>query len=314
MTDNLQSVFVFPGQGSQKVGMLKELSEHWPEILETFAEASDVLGYDLWSLVQKGPQDELNLTACAQPALLCSSVAIWRVLQNSGSLKPALLAGHSLGEWSALVCAGVLSFKDAIRLVQLRGKYMQEAVPAGVGAMAAIIGLSDESIVDCCNRASSDEEVTAVNYNSPGQVVIAGHSQAVAKAIELCKEAGAKRAMPLAVSAPFHTELMRPAAERLADHIAQTEFLVPQIPVVHNVNAATESDPQKIKNLMVEQIFSPVPWVECVNTICDQGVALQIECGPGKVLSGLAKRINKQLMAQATDSVAAVEALLEPVS
>lgn len=287
--------FVFPGQGSQKIGMLAELAAEYPVVQQTFVEASDVLGYDLWSLVQSGTQEEINLTERTQPLLLTASTAIYRIWQEKSGAQPAFMAGHSLGEWSALVCAGVVAFKDAVKLVQQRGKFMQEAVPAGQGAMAAVIGLDDALILDACKKAEQGEVVAAVNFNSPGQVVIAGAAAAVERASALCKEAGAKRVLPLPVSAPFHTELMRPAAERLAEQITATQFSVPQIPVVHNVTAETEMNPEKIKALMIEQIFSPVRWVECVNSLAEKGVSLTLECGPGKVLSGLNKRINAQL-------------------
>jgi len=287
--------FVFPGQGSQKIGMLAELANEYSVVTETFAEASAVLGYDLWDLVQNGEQDAINMTERTQPLLLTASVAVWRVWQQKQGATPVLMAGHSLGEWSALVCAGVVAFADAVRLVQQRGKFMQEAVPAGQGGMAAIIGLDDELIVKACKAAEDGEVVSAVNFNSPGQVVIAGAAAAVERACVFCKEAGAKRALPLPVSAPFHTSLMRPAADRLAEQIRATVFSAPLIPVVHNVTAKTESDPEKIKELMIEQIYSAVQWVACVNTIGAQGVTTTIECGPGKVLSGLNKRINKEL-------------------
>ena len=287
--------FVFPGQGSQKIGMLADLSSQYSLVAETFSEASSALGYDLWDLVQNGSQDDINLTERTQPLLLTASIAIWRVWQHKGGAQPVLMAGHSLGEWSALVCAGVVAFGDAIKLVQQRGKFMQEAVPAGQGAMAAIIGLDDASIIDACKQAEQGEVVAAVNFNSPGQVVIAGAAGAVERASALCKEAGAKRALPLPVSAPFHTSLMRPAAEKLAAQIYNTSFSTPDIPVVHNVTAEPESNPEKIKALMIEQIFSAVRWVDCVNTLSARGIATTIECGPGKVLSGLNKRINKDL-------------------
>lgn len=287
--------FVFPGQGSQKIGMLAELAAEFPVVQKTFAEASEVLGYDLWALVQTGAQEDINLTERTQPLLLAASVAVYRVWQQKSGAQPAFMAGHSLGEWSALVCAGVVAFKDAVKLVQQRGKFMQEAVPAGQGAMVAIIGLDDALIVDACKKAEQGEVVSAVNFNSPGQVVIAGAVAAVERASILCKEAGAKRALPLPVSAPFHTELMRPAAERLAEQITATSFTIPTIPVVHNVTAEVEMNPEKIKALMIEQIFSPVRWVECVNTLASKGVSLTLECGPGKVLSGLNKRINSEL-------------------
>lgn len=306
-----KTAFVFPGQGSQKIGMLAELAAEYPTVEKTFAEASQVLGYDLWKLVQSGTQEEINLTERTQPLLLTASVAIWRVWCEKSGAKPAFMAGHSLGEWSALVCAGVIAFKDAVKLVQQRGKFMQEAVPSGQGAMAAIIGLDDAAIVDACKKAEQGEVVSAVNFNSPGQVVIAGTAAAVERAIALCKEAGAKRALPLPVSAPFHTSLMQSAADRLAEQINATEFLSPAIPVVHNVTAQSEISPEKIKALMIEQIYSPVRWVECVNTLVTAGVTHTIECGPGKVLSGLNKRIHAELQ---TSSIEKPEELLAILS
>ena len=297
--------FVFPGQGSQKVGMLSAMAERHGVIQDTYEESSQVLGYDLWQLVQQGPQDKLNLTERTQPMLLTAGVALWRLWQQLGGEQPAVLAGHSLGEFTALVCAQSLAFTDAVHLVQQRGAFMQAAVPVGVGAMAAIIGLADDAIDQACIEAAQGQVVAAVNYNSPGQVVIAGHAEAVARAVALCKDAGARRALPLPVSAPFHTDLMRPAGEQLAAAISAIELRAPQIPVVHNVNAKTESDPQKIRQLLVEQVYSPVQWVACVRTLLDQGVQCTVECGPGKVLSGLIRRIDKSL---------AVASLEEPES
>lgn len=307
---NQHLAFVFPGQGSQKIGMLTELAAEFPIVEKTFAEASSVLGYDLWALVQGGAQEEINLTERTQPLLLTASVAVWRVWQEKKGAQPRLMAGHSLGEWSALVCAGVVAFADAVKLVQQRGKFMQEAVPAGQGAMAAIIGLDDTLILNACKKAEQGEIVAAVNFNSPGQVVIAGAAAAVERASVLCKEAGAKRALPLPVSAPFHTELMHPAAERLADQVAATNFSVPQIPVVHNVTAAVETNPEKIKALMIEQIYSPVRWVECVNTMVAAGITSTLECGPGKVLSGLNKRIHKELVTVSVEKPEELQAAL----
>ncbi len=285
--------FVFPGQGSQKIGMLAELAGRYPVVQATFNEASDALGYDLWEMVQDGQQEDINLTERTQPILLTASVAVWRVWQELGGPEPVLTAGHSLGEWSALVCTGSVAFADAVKLVRLRGAFMQEAVPAGEGAMAAIIGLDDQVILDICNRTQGQGVVSAVNFNAPGQVVIAGDAAAVEQAVVGLKEAGAKRAMPLPVSAPFHTSLMRPAADRLAEHIEATDFFTPHIPVVHNVHARTEGDPEQIKKLMIEQIYRPVLWVDCVRTLLDAGITRTVECGPGKVLSGLVKRIAK---------------------
>lgn len=306
--------FVFPGQGSQKVGMLSDMAEHYSVIKETFDAASEVLGYDLWSLVQGGSQEELNMTEKTQPMLLAASVANWRAWCEMSDVRPAMMAGHSLGEWSALVCAGVIKFEDAIKLVQLRGRFMQEAVPAGEGAMAAIIGLDDAAIEKVCEESAQDGVVSAVNYNSPGQVVIAGSAAAVDRAIEGCKAAGAKRAMPLAVSAPFHTSLMQPAADRLASYIQETEFSAPEIPVVHNVHGKTEVSPEAIKQLMIDQISAPVLWVDCVKQLASSGVAKVVECGPGKVLSGLCKRIDKSLASSAGESPADFDKVKELVS
>ncbi|UHQ55611.1 MULTISPECIES: ACP S-malonyltransferase [Microbulbifer] len=294
---NARLAFVFPGQGSQQIGMLAEAAAEFPEIRSTFEEASGVLGYDLWDLCQNGEQAAINLTERTQPLLLTASVALYRAWSAKGGARPALMAGHSLGEWSALVCAGTLAFTDAVALVRERGRLMQEAVPAGEGAMAAVIGLDDAAVEAACSEAAQGEVVAAVNYNSPGQVVIAGSKAAVERAIEGCKAAGAKRAMPLPVSAPFHTELMRPAAEKLAPKIEQTEFHVPEIPVVHNVHARREMDPAAIKSLMVEQIYSPVRWTACVQAMAADGAEQLVECGPGKVLAGLAKRIDRGLTA-----------------
>jgi [acyl-carrier-protein] S-malonyltransferase len=287
--------FIFPGQGSQKIGMLADLANEYSIVTDTFAEASQVLGYDVWHLVQNGIQEDINLTERTQPLLLAASVAVWRVWQEKKGSQPAFMAGHSLGEWSALVCAGVVAFKDAVKLVQQRGKFMQEAVPAGEGAMAAIIGLDDVLIIEACKKAEEGEVVAAVNFNSPGQVVIAGGVAAVERASALCKAAGAKRALILPVSAPFHTSLMRPAADRLAVQIAATEFKAPNIPVIHNVTAQTENNPEKIKAIIIEQIYSAVRWVDCVNSMSQYGIVTTIECGPGKILSGLNKRINGEL-------------------
>jgi len=289
--------FVFPGQGSQKVGMLAAAHERFQAVRDTFAEASGVLGYDMWDLIQNGEQDALNLTETTQPVLLASSVALWRAWLEQGGPRPGIMAGHSLGEFSALVCAGALGFADAVQLVRQRGAFMQTAVPVGEGAMAAIIGLDDESINRICGEvtASAGGVVGAVNFNSPGQVVIAGHTAAVEEAIGKLKEAGAKRAMPLPVSAPFHTQLMKPAGERLADVVAHMTISSPEIPVVHNVHAAPESDPRRIRELLVEQIYSPVQWTRCMETIAGSGAVNIVECGPGKVLGGLARRIDKSL-------------------
>lgn len=299
---NTSLAFVFPGQGSQKIGMLAELAEQFAVVKETFAEASDALAYDVWDMVQNGEQEQINLTERTQPILLTASVALWKVWQLQSQVRPALMAGHSLGEFSALVCAGSLDFSDAVKLVRDRGRFMQTAVPVGEGAMAAVLGLADDVILSVCEKASAKGVVEAVNFNSPGQVVIAGHVAAVEEAITLCKEAGAKRAMPLPVSAPFHTSLMKPAGEKLAEALAGITVSKPEIPVIHNVNAKSEADPAKIKDLLIEQIYSPVNWVGSIEAMVAQGIETTVECGPGKVLSGLNRRIHKPL------SVAALEA------
>ncbi|MDE1316850.1 ACP S-malonyltransferase [Vibrio aestuarianus] len=299
---------VFPGQGSQTVGMLAELGQQYDVVQQTFAEASKVLGYDLWALVQNGPAEDLNQTFRTQPALLAASVAIWRVWQSLGLAQPTLLAGHSLGEYSALVCAGVIDFKQAIKLVELRGQLMQEAVPAGVGAMSAIIGLDDEAIAKACEAAAQGEVVSPVNFNSPGQVVIAGNKDAVERAGALCKEAGAKRALPLPVSVPSHCALMKPAAEKLAVALESIEFNAPQIPVINNVDVATETAPEKIKDALVRQLHSPVRWTEGVQLMSEQGIEKLLEVGPGKVLTGLTKRIVKTLEAAAVNDTASLDA------
>ena len=312
--DTQQLALVFPGQGSQKVGMLAELGESFSIIKDTFAEASEALAYDMWDLIQNGEQEQLNLTETTQPVLLTASVAVWRLWCEQGGLRPSLLAGHSLGEFSALVCAGALNFADAVRLVRARGQYMQTAVPVGEGAMAAVLGLEDAQIVEICAQASSAGVVEAVNFNSPGQVVIAGQVAAVDQAIELLKAEGAKRAMPLPVSAPFHTSLMRPAGDKLALALADISVQQPNIPVVHNVHGKTESDPAVIKALLVEQIYSAVKWVDCVETMLAAGITHTIECGPGKVLSGLNKRINKSLNCSNIDSPESLSAALESIA
>ncbi len=304
------TAFVFPGQGSQKVGMLADLADKYPVINTTFAQASDVLAYDLWALAQSGPQDTMNLTEKTQPLLLTASVAIWRLWKELGGKDPALMAGHSLGEFSALVCSGVIDFKAGVQLVQKRGSYMQSAVPVGVGAMAAIIGLDDKIIEETCKSVAGEECVVPVNYNSPGQVVIAGHVAAIERAMKACKEAGAKRALPLPVSAPFHTPLMLPAGEQLAEDINALNFLNPNIPIVHNVHANTETDPEAIKALMIKQIAAPVLWTGSMQNVASKGITKVIECGAGNVASGLARRVHKAFATSATDTPDNIEKAL----
>jgi len=284
--------FVFPGQGSQTVAMLSDFSEN-ETVQNTFKEASDALGYDLWQLVAQGPVEKLNQTNFTQPALLTASVALWRVWQNESDVIPAILAGHSLGEYSALVCAGVISLTDAVKLVEKRGEYMQACVPAGVGAMAAVIGLDDQAIIDACKQAQADEVVAAVNFNSPGQVVIAGHKDAVERAGVLCKAAGAKRVLPLPVSVPSHCALMSDAADKLAIELENITFNKPMINVINNVDVAIEVSSEAIKAALIKQLYSPVRWSETITQLGEQGIIKMVEVGPGKVLQGLVKRINK---------------------
>jgi [acyl-carrier-protein] S-malonyltransferase len=291
--------------------MLADVAAVYPQVAETFAEASAVLGYDLWQLVQQGPLEQLNETHRTQPALLTASVALFRVLQQAGVAAPNYFAGHSLGEYSALVCAGVLDFADAVALVAARGEFMQQAVPSGVGAMAAIIGLADDQVVAACAEAAGDEVVAAVNFNSPGQVVIAGHSAAVARAAEACKARGAKRALPLPVSVPSHCQLMRPAAEQLAVRLAQLSLQPPRIPVINNVDVVAEQQPDAIRQALVRQLYSPVRWTETVAWLAAQGVTEIIEIGPGKVLTGLNKRIVDGLQADACNTVDTLQARIQ---
>ena len=302
---------VFPGQGSQSVGMLKDLADNYPIVKATFDEASEVLGYDLWVLVQDGPAEELNKTWQTQPALLASSVAIYRVWQSVNGAQPEFMAGHSLGEYSSLVCAGVIDFKDAIELVELRGKLMQEAVPAGTGAMYAIIGLDNESISKACEQAAEGQIVAPVNFNSPGQVVIAGNKEAVERAGALCKQAGAKRALPLAVSVPSHCALMKPAADKLATALQNMTFNTPKFAVINNVDVKVENSAEQIKAALIAQLYSPVRWTETVEMMSKQGVTLLVEMGPGKVLTGLTKRIVDSLSACAVNDKASLDAAIE---
>ncbi len=287
--------FVFPGQGSQSVGMLADLSNDFSIVKETFSEASDALDYDLWALTQTGPAEDLNQTMRTQPAMLAAGVAVWRSWQTTSELKPDYLAGHSLGEYTALVASGSLSFQDAIKLVEQRGKFMQDAVPAGSGAMAAILGLTDDDVIAICQKASTEGVVEAVNFNSPGQVVIAGAAQAVNPAIELAKESGAKRALLLPVSVPSHCALMKPAAEKLTQALLDINVQMPSIPVIHNSNVSTAGSVDEVKSLLAQQLFSPVRWVETISLLGQKGSTQIVECGPGKVLAGLTKRIDKSL-------------------
>ena len=303
---------VFPGQGSQTVGMLAELAGGYPIVQETFKQASEVLGYDLWQLVQEGPAEELNKTWQTQPALLTASVAVYRVWQQKyPELKPEVMAGHSLGEYSALVCAGVLDFQDAVKLVELRGKLMQQAVPEGTGAMYAIIGLDNDAIINACKQAEQGEVVSAVNFNSPGQVVIAGAKAAVERAAALCKEAGAKRALPLAVSVPSHCALMKPAADQLSVSLESITLKEAGVSVLNNVDVKNEIEADAIRNALVRQLYSPVRWTETVEKMAQNGVEVLVEIGPGKVLNGLTKRIVDSLQAVSVNDVKSLDSVEE---
>lgn len=293
----MHSAFVFPGQGSQSVSMLAELSEAFPQVQQTFAQASDALGYDLWSLVQNGPDAELNQTDKTQPAMLAAGIAVWRCWEAVTPYKPAYLAGHSLGEYTALVAAQAVELETAIKLVEKRGQLMQQAVPAGEGAMAAILGLDDETVKAVCHQASDTGVVEAVNFNSPGQVVIAGTTPAVNKAIQIATDKGAKRALLLPVSVPSHCALMRPAAEKLLAELELVSVQVPKIPVIHNASVSIANDPAEIRQLLAQQLYNPVRWVETVEWLTAHNVETLVECGPSKVLTGLSKRIDKSLQA-----------------
>ncbi|MHB8455143.1 MAG: ACP S-malonyltransferase [Acidiferrobacterales bacterium] len=292
-TPNPKLAFVFPGQGSQAVGMLAGFADSAPELKETFAEASRILSFDLWEIVSQGPEDRLNQTEYTQPAMFAAGVAVWRIWCARGGSMPSVMAGHSLGEYSALACADAISFDDGVRLVADRAKFMQEAVPAGRGAMAAILGLEDDAVRALCELSAQGEILAPVNYNSPGQVVIAGSFAAVARAVEQARAAGAIRALILPVSVPSHCALMHPAAQRMAERLDHVEIRAPRIPVIHNADVKIQSDPAAIRTALVRQIESPVRWVETVKKMAADGVDKLVECGPGRVLAGLNKRIVK---------------------
>ena len=285
--------FVFPGQGSQSVGMLNALAAHYPQIQATYAEASATLGYDLWALVEKGPEETLNQTQKTQPAMLAAGVAVWRVWCAEGGALPSMMAGHSLGEYTALTCAGAIDFADALNLVADRGRFMQEAVPAGRGAMAAILGLDDAQVTQVCIQAAEGDVLSPVNFNCPGQVVVAGTANAVARALDQAKAMGAKRAVLLPVSVPSHCALMQPAATRMAERLQKIKITSPKIAILHNAEMRSESQPEAIMRALVRQITAPVRWVEIIEKMAATGVEKLIECGPGKVLTGLNKRIAK---------------------
>jgi [acyl-carrier-protein] S-malonyltransferase len=305
----LTIAFVFPGQGSQSIGMQAGLAAVYSQVLQTYEEASDVLGFDLWRLVQEGPKDRLNETINTQPVMLTADVATWRAYIAAGGIEPSMMAGHSLGEYSALVCAASLAFPDALKLVRRRAELMQNAVPAGEGAMAAILGLDDQAIANVCTRAASVGVAEPVNFNSPGQVVVAGHRAAIERLVNLAKEAGARRAIMLPVSVPSHSSLMRPAGEALAAALNDTHFRASSVPVISAVDATPYGSGIDIQQRLMEQVFSPVRWVDVINRCTGLGATSIIECGPGKVLTGLTKRINRDVIAACIDSVDALSNL-----
>lgn len=311
---NKQIAFVFPGQGSQSVGMLADLNEAFPIVKQTFDEASDVFGRYMWALAQQGPEQELAQTEITQPIMLIAGVAAWRAWCQASDIRPALMAGHSLGEYTAYVCADAITLADGVALVKRRGELMRDACPGGQGKMAAILGMEDDAIKSVCADAAQGEVVQAVNFNAPGQVVIAGHSTAVDRAIELAKKAGARKAMPLAVSVPCHSDLMRAASEELAAKLNATQFNNPVIPVVNNIDARIELDPGKIREKLIVQLYSPVLWVDSVKTMAEQGITRMVECGPGKVLSGMNKRIVRELEVFNVQDKASLDATLSALA
>lgn len=313
--DGMNIVVVFPGQGSQSIGMLSDYTQTWPQIEETFKQASDVLGYDCWDIVCTGPTEKINKTEITQPIMLAADIAVMRVMAQQCMLTPMVFAGHSLGEYAALVAAEALDFEDAIKLVAKRGQLMQAAVPQGEGAMAAIIGLNDDAIIQICEQVSSEigAPVEAVNFNSPGQVVIAGATEAVNMAIEKLKQEGAKRALPLPVSVPSHSSLMKPAADHLAEYLKTVTINTPKIQVIHNVDAKSHDDPDAIRAALAKQLYNPVQWTHTIQIITD-GADAVIECGPGKVLGGLTRRINKEVKSFSLDTSASMDKFLDFMS
>ena len=310
----INTAFVFPGQGSQSIGMLSDFLPQYPIVTEIFSEASNALGYDLWHLIQSGPEEQLNQTEYTQVAMLTADVAIYRLLMNEGFTQPQLMAGHSLGEYAALVCADALSLSEAVRLVAQRGQVMQNAIPLGLGAMAAIVGLEDQQVNELCVKASqADEQVTPANYNAIGQVVIAGHRPAVERAITLAEKAGARLAKVIPVSVPCHCPLLNEAAELFAEHLALTAFKSPAIDVISNVDLSIYYSPDHIRERLKQQLYSPVRWVETIQFFKNHGITQLIECGPGKVLSGLTKRIDRSLSAMCIYDTISLDQLMEQI-
>lgn len=313
--DGMNIVVVFPGQGSQSIGMLSDYTESWPQVKETFQQASDVLGYDCWDIVCNGPVEKLNKTEITQPIMLAADIAVMRVMSQQCMLMPMVFAGHSLGEYAALVAAEALDFEDAIKLVSKRGQLMQSAVAEGEGAMAAIIGLSDEPVIRICEQVSAEvgAPVEAVNFNSPGQVVIAGATAAVEKAMESLKDEGAKRALPLPVSVPSHSSLMKPAADELAEYLKTVTINTPKVQVIHNVDAKSHDEADAIRDALTKQLYNPVQWTHTIQIITD-GADVVVECGPGKVLGGLTRRINKEVKSFSLDTITSMDKFLDSMS
>ncbi|MEX2523893.1 MAG: ACP S-malonyltransferase [Gammaproteobacteria bacterium] len=311
MTNNQSFAIVFPGQGSQSTGMLAALASEYPVVRETFAEASEILRYDLWKLTREGPEAELNKTTRTQPALLAAGVAVWRCWIGAGGGMPAIMAGHSLGEYTALVCAGVVDFSDAVALVAERGRVMQAAVPDGAGLMAAILGLENEQVETVCAEASEGQTVTVANYNSPGQVVIAGDREAVERAVGLAREMGAKRALPLSVSVPSHCVLMKGAAGEFARTLDAVQFHDGTIPVIQNIDAQARTGADEIRRALVRQLHEPVLWVDTITRMGEKGIGTVIECGPGKVLTGLIRRIDSSMVTISINDPATLQTALE---
>lgn len=311
--ETMQVAFVFPGQGSQSVGMMAGFDGH-PAVRGTFAEASEALGQDLWALVTDGPESDLNLTVNTQPVMLTAGIAVWRAWRAAGGTMPAVVAGHSLGEYTALVAAGAIAFRDAVPLVRFRAQAMQEAVPPGVGAMAAILGLDAAGVAAACAEAQQGEVVEPVNFNTPEQIVIAGHRAAVERAIDLATARGAKRGVLLPVSAPFHSSLMKSAGERLAARLAGVAVTAPVVPVVHNVDVQAQTDPDAIRAALARQAASPVRWVETIRDFAARGVTHVVECGPGRVLTGMSKRIDLNLKGMALDAGADIESVMSALA
>ena len=313
--DGMNIAVVFPGQGSQSIGMLSDYAGTWPQIEETFKQASDILGYDCWDIVCNGPVEKLNKTEITQPVMLAADIAVMRVMAQQCLLTPFVYAGHSLGEYAALVAAEALDFEDAIKLVSKRGQLMQSCVPEGEGAMAAIIGLADESIIKICAQVSEETNlvVEAVNFNSPGQVVIAGATAAVNTAMDRLKEEGAKRALPLPVSVPSHSSMMKPAADELAIYLKDINISTPKIQVIHNADAKSHDEPDDIRDALAKQLYNPVRWTQTIQIIGD-GADVIVECGPGKVLGGLTRRINKEVASASLDNMASMQKFLDSMA